>query len=201
MDVEKTKEPITQSTKNRRERSSRFKVMFYVIGSENSKSGSAFYNSRQQNQRRSGAVRHFRCTDTVSDEPTYGGTLVFSCLCSGSPLCHHYTDTSLIRQDSECLSLYSEFQRPVFNGIEKRSLYWLGHLGANYQRFGKHFFKTVLTYLQKKHSNSYPMQKISLYLLGHFQEKYQRAKNNSVQPGQKLSVYLSTRKKRPTFYG
>ena len=66
----KQKEPITQSIKNRRERGSRFKVMFYVIGSENSKSGSAFYSSRQQNQRRSGAVRHFRCTDTVSDEPT-----------------------------------------------------------------------------------------------------------------------------------
>ena len=30
----KQKEPITQSTKNRRERGSRFKMMFYVIGSE-----------------------------------------------------------------------------------------------------------------------------------------------------------------------
>jgi len=68
LDVEKQKEPITQSIRNRREHSSRFKVMFYVIGSENSKSGSAFYSSRQQNQRRYGAVRHFRCTDTVSDE-------------------------------------------------------------------------------------------------------------------------------------
>lgn len=67
-DVEKQKEPITQSIRNRREHGSRFKVMFYVIGSENSKSGSAFYSSRQQNQRRGGAVRHFRCTDTVSDE-------------------------------------------------------------------------------------------------------------------------------------
>ena len=67
-------------------------------------------------------------------KPTYGGTLVFSCLCSGLPLCHHYTDTSLIRQVSECLSLYSEFQRAVFNGIRKRSFYWLGHLGAIYQR-------------------------------------------------------------------
>ena len=56
----KQKEPITQSTKNRREHSSRFKVMFYVIGSENSKSGSASYSSRQQNQRRGGAVRYFR---------------------------------------------------------------------------------------------------------------------------------------------
>ena len=68
LNLDKQKEPITQSTRNRRERGSRFKVMFYVIGSENSKSGSAFYNSRQQNQRRGGAVRHFRCTDTVSDE-------------------------------------------------------------------------------------------------------------------------------------
>ena len=67
----KQKEPITQSIKNRRERSSRFKVMFYVIGSEKSKSGSASYSSRQQNQRRGGAVRHFRCTDTVSDESDF----------------------------------------------------------------------------------------------------------------------------------
>ena len=75
-------------------------------------------------------------------KPTYGGTLVFSCLCSGSPLCHHYTDTSLIRQVSECLSLYSEFQRAVFNGNEKRSLYWLGHLEAIYQRVLEKILKT-----------------------------------------------------------
>ena len=49
-----------QSVRRRAAYSSRFKVMFYVIGSENSKSGSAFYNSRQQNQRRGGAVRYFR---------------------------------------------------------------------------------------------------------------------------------------------
>lgn len=64
----KQKEPITQSIRNWREHSSRFKVMFYVIGSENSKSSSALYSSRQQNQRRGGAVRHFRCADTVSDD-------------------------------------------------------------------------------------------------------------------------------------
>ena len=68
LNLDKQKEPITQSIRNRRVHSSRFKVMFYVIGSENSKSGSASYNSRQQNQRRGGAVRHFRCTDTVSDD-------------------------------------------------------------------------------------------------------------------------------------
>lgn len=49
-------------------------------------------------------------------------------------LYHHYTDTSLIRQGSECLSLYSEFQVAKINGSSKRSHYWLGHLGAIYQR-------------------------------------------------------------------
>ena len=34
------------------------------------------------------------------------------------------------------------------------------------------------------------LQKSSLYLLGRFQEKYQRAKNNSVQIGQKLKSQL-----------
>lgn len=64
----KQKEPITQNIRNRREHGSRFKVMFYVIGSEKSKSGSALYSPCQQNQWRGGAVRHFRCTDTVSDK-------------------------------------------------------------------------------------------------------------------------------------
>jgi len=54
-------------------------------------------------------------------------------------LYHHYTDTSLIRQDSEYLSLYSEFQRAFFNGGRKSSLYWLGHLGAIYQRVLENF--------------------------------------------------------------
>ena len=71
LNLDKQKEPITQSIRNRLERGSRFKMMFYVIGSEESKSGSASYSSRQQNQRRGGAVRYFRCTDTVSDETDY----------------------------------------------------------------------------------------------------------------------------------
>ena len=137
----KTKEPITQSIKNRREHSSRFKVMFYVIGSENSKSGSASYSSRQQNQRLGGAVRHFRCTDTVSDETDLWWNI-------GIQLYHHYTNTSLMCQDSECLSLYSEFQRAVFNGIIKRFLYWLGHLGANCQRVLKNLSYTSRRNLQ-----------------------------------------------------
>ena len=116
-------------------------MMFYVIGSENSKSGSASYSSRQQNHGRGGAARHFRCADTVSDETDLWWNIGIQLLCSSNPLYHHYTDTSLIRQDSECLSLYSEFQRAVFNGGEKRPLYWLGHLAPNYRRYGKHFLE------------------------------------------------------------
>ena len=119
----KQKEPITQSIRNRREHGSRFKMMFYVIGSEESKSGSAFYSSRQQNQRRSGAVRHFRCTDTVSDEPTnyvsIWSNISIQLLCSGVPLCHYYTDNVLYRQGCKTLSLYSEFQKANFNGCRK----------------------------------------------------------------------------------
>ena len=37
------------------------------------------------------------------------------------------------------------------------------------------------------------LQKSSLYLLGHFQEKYQRAKNNSVQLGQNFQNPLPTK--------
>ena len=95
--------------------------------------------------RTKGVVEQFGTSDVPIPcrmKPTYGGTLVFSCLCDGSPLCHHYTDTSLIRQVSECLSLYSEFQRAVFNGNEKRSLYWLGHLEAIYQRVLEKILKT-----------------------------------------------------------
>lgn len=55
LNLDKPKEPITQSIRNRRERGSRFKMMFYVIGSEESKSGSASYSSHQQNRKRGGA--------------------------------------------------------------------------------------------------------------------------------------------------
>ena len=57
--------------------------MFHVIGSEKSKSGSASYSSRQQDQWHSGAVRHFWCTDAVSDKPTnyvsIWSNIIFSC--------------------------------------------------------------------------------------------------------------------------
>ena len=117
--LDKQKEPITQSIRNRRERGSRFKMMFYVIGSEDQ---SRVLLSTAPANRTKGVVEQFGTSGVPIPcrvKPTYGGTLVFSCLCSGSPLYHHYTDTSLDRQVSECLSLYSEFQKEVFNGIEK----------------------------------------------------------------------------------
>ena len=108
--------------------------MFYVIGSENSKSGSAFYSSRQQNQRRGGAVRHFRCADTVSDEPTYGGTLVFSC---ATIIQIPHLSVKFLNV-SHCIRNFKE----QFSTVgEKRSLYWLGHLGAIYQRVWKNSLK------------------------------------------------------------
>ena len=73
-------------------------MMFYVIGSEESKSGSAFYSTRQQNQQHGEAVRHFWYAGTVSDKLTCGGMLVFRCLYSRSSLCHHDTDNVLYRQ-------------------------------------------------------------------------------------------------------
>ena len=144
LNLDKQKEPITQSIRNRREHSSRFKVMFYVIGSEDQ--SRVLLHTAPAN-RTKGVVEQFGTYGVPIPcrmKPTYGGTLVFSCFCSGLPLYHHYTDTSLIRQDSECLSLYSEFQRAVFNGIEKRFLYWLGHLGAIYQRVLEKILKNSL---------------------------------------------------------
>ena len=121
----------------RREHSSRFKVMFYVIGSEDQSRVLLSYCSRQQNQRRGGAVRYFsehRIRVGQTRHFSIWSNIFIQLLCSGVPLCHYYTDTSLIRQASECLSLYLEFQRAKINGIRKRSLYWLGHLGVIYQR-------------------------------------------------------------------
>lgn len=124
----KQKEPITQNIRNRREHGSRFKVMFYVIGSENSKSVSALYSSHQQNQRRGGAVRHFRCTDTVSDEPTnYVSTWsnIYIQLSATVDLLHqYYTNDVLFRQDCR---MEASIWRNTFHwfGISKGKIYKL----------------------------------------------------------------------------
>ena len=119
LNLDKQKEPITQSIRNRRERGSRFKMMFYVIGSEDQ--SRVLLHTAPAN-RTKGVVEQSGTSgvpipcrvNRLMVEHWYSVVYVADHRCT-----HHYTDTSLIRQDSECLSLYSEFQRPVFNGIEK----------------------------------------------------------------------------------
>ena len=122
MFLRKTKKPITQSTKNRRERGSRFKMMFYVIGSEDQ---SRVLLSTAPANRTKGVVEQFgifvayRCCVGLFRLHYYGSNIFIQFLCSGVPLCHYYTDNVLCRQGCKTLSLYSEFQKANFNGCRK----------------------------------------------------------------------------------
>ena len=186
LNLDKQKEPITQSIRNRREHSSRFKMMFYVIGSEESKSGSASYSSRQQNQRRGGAVRHFRCTDTVSDEPTnyvsIWSNISIQLLCSGVLLCHYYTDYVLCRQGCKSLSLYSELQRTKINGSRK-VLLLVRTFSEKYQRakiilsnLGR-IFKTNFPTTCREYKSSLPTKLVGS-LKSHFCPTWTEVKNH-----------------------
>lgn len=125
----KQKEPITQNIRNRREHGSRFKVMFYVIGFKNSKSGSASYSSRQQNQRHGGAVRHFRCTNTVSDKSDSHKiclNILIQFLCVDKLPRHHYTNSDT---DCQCLAIGTVIGRFLLSKISvelKRDLHPIG---------------------------------------------------------------------------
>ena len=126
----KQKEPITQSIRNRRERGSRFKMMFYVIGSEDQ--SRALLSTTPAN-RTKGVVEQFGtsgvpipCRMKPTNYVSIWSNIFIQLLCSGDPLCHYYTDTLLCRQDCEALSLYSEFQKVNFNAYRKNSFYLLG---------------------------------------------------------------------------
>ena len=121
LNLDKQKEPITQSIKNRRERGSRFKMMFYVIGSEDQ---SRVLLSTAPANRTKGVVEQFGTSGVPIPcriKPTYSiwSNIFIQLLCSGVPLCHYYTDNVLYRQDCESLSLYSELQRTKINGCRK----------------------------------------------------------------------------------
>ena len=122
----KQKEPITQSTKNRRERGSRFKMMFYVIGSEDQSRVLLSYCSRQQNQRRDGAVRYFRSVPMLCRiAPTsllWVEHIFIQLLCRGVPLCHYYTDNALCRQGCKPSHYIRNFKRQISTVAEKFSL-------------------------------------------------------------------------------
>lgn len=83
LNLGKQKEPITQSIKNRRERGSRFKMMFYVIGSEDQ---SRVLLSTAPSNRTKGVVEHFGtsgvpipCRINRLIMSQYGRTFLFSC--------------------------------------------------------------------------------------------------------------------------
>ena len=79
LNLDKQKEPITQSIRNRREHGSRFKMMFYVIGSEDQ--SRVLLHTAPAN-RTKGVVEQFGTSGVPIPcrmKPTYGGTLVFSC--------------------------------------------------------------------------------------------------------------------------
>ena len=155
LNLDKQKEPITQSIRNQRERGSRFKMMFYVIGSEDQ--SRVLLHTAPAN-RTKGVVEQFgifvanRCCVGLLRLHYYGSNIFIQLLCSGVPLCHYYTDNVLYRQGCKLSHYIRNFKRQISTNA-------------------KNFF----------------------YLLGHFQEKYQRAKNNSVQPGQNFQNPLPTK--------
>ena len=128
--------------------------MFYVIGSENQ---SRVLLSTTPANRTKGVVEQFGTSGVPIPcriKPTYSiwSNSLFSCLCSGEPLCHYYTDNVLSRQGCKSSHYIRNFKRQISTVAEN-----------------------------------------SLYLLGRFQEKYQRAKNNSVQLGQNFQNPLPTK--------
>ena len=119
----KQKEPITQSIRNRRERGSRFKMMFYVIGSEDQ--SRVLLHTAPAN-RTKGVVEQFGtfgvpipCRIKPTNYVSIWSNISIQLLCSGVPLCHYYTDNVLYRQDCKAPSLYSELQRTKINGSKK----------------------------------------------------------------------------------
>ena len=123
LNLDKQKEPITQSIRNRREHGSRFKMMFYVIGSEDQ---SRVLLSTAPANRTKGVVEQFGtsgvpipCRTNPTNYVSIWWNISIQLLCSGVPLCHYYTDNVLYRQDCESLSLYSELQRTKINGCKK----------------------------------------------------------------------------------
>ena len=83
LNLDKQKEPITQSIRNRRERGSRFKMMFYVIGSEDQ--SRVLLHTAPAN-RTKGVVEQFGtsgvpipCRMNRLIMSQYGRTFLFSC--------------------------------------------------------------------------------------------------------------------------
>ena len=123
LNLDKQKEPITQSIRNRREHGSRFKMMFYVISSEDQ--SRVLLHTAPAN-RTKGVVEQcgtfgvpIPCRTNPTNYVSIWWNISIQLLCSGVPLCHYYTDNVLYRQGCKAPSLYSELQRTKINGSKK----------------------------------------------------------------------------------
>ena len=137
LNLDKQKEPITQSIRNRRERGSRFKMMFYVIGSEDQ--SRVLLHTAPAN-RTKGVVEQFGTSDVPIPcrmnrliMSQYGGTFLFSCYVAA------YRCTTIIR--IMCYAVKIASPLAIFGTTEnenqrlqKGSLYLLGRFQEKYQR-------------------------------------------------------------------
>ena len=132
----KTKKPITQSITNRREHSSRFKEMFYVIGFVIQ---SRVLLRTTPANRTKGIVEQFgtfRSTESVSGRPDisqYGRTFLFSCYVAA------YRCVIIIQIMGYAVKVVNPLiifgsSKGIFQRLQKTSLYLLGHLTEKNQR-------------------------------------------------------------------
>ena len=126
LNLDKQKEPITQSIRNRRERSSRFKMMFYVIGSEDQ--SRVLLHTAPAN-RTTGVMEQFGtsgvpipCRMKPTNYVSIWSNISIQLLCSGVPLCHYYTDNALCRQGCKPSHYIRNFKRQNSTVAEKFSL-------------------------------------------------------------------------------
>lgn len=134
LNLDKQKEPITQSTKNRREHGSRFKMMFYVIGSEDQ--SRVLLHTAPAN-RTKGVVEQFGtsgipipCRMNRLIMSQYGRTFLFSCYVAAyrcaiiiQIMCY---DVKLAKPLTVFGTTENENQR-----LQKKFSYLLGHFQRN----------------------------------------------------------------------
>ena len=134
LNLDKQKEPITQSIRNRREHSSRFKMMFYVIGSEDQ---SRVLLRTAPANRTKGVVEQFgtsgvpiTCRMNRLIMSQYGRTFLFSCYVAA------YRCTTIIQ--IMCYAVKIASPLAIFGTTEnenqrlqKKFSYLLGHFQRN----------------------------------------------------------------------
>ena len=160
----KTKKPITQSITNRREHSSRFKAMFYVIGFVIQ---SRVLLSTAPTNRTKGVVEQFgtfRSTASVSGRPDisqYGRT-VYSVVYVAVNRCAIIIQIMCYAVKSVKFSHYTHnFKRQISTNAEK-FLYLLGHLMKKNQRHknlcqrGTNYFSKNYVQLGQNFRNQLP---------------------------------------------